>query len=346
MRIYLWLVLFLVLSISPGYAQTTTIAVITDLSGPMASWGQQTQAGARLALKELQTAGEDVDIEFGDHQLQAKSAVSEIARILALTEVRGVFMEFTPTTIAAAPLLVQRGTPLIYSAAAASPLSLGDRIFKSYMNYVDGCALVARELKLRGIMKPALLKSINEFGELCLEGLRTVFPEPMIFEYSTGDDVRTQVMNLKNNHADWVINPAFIPDFSRMLKAMTDLRFYPLVSSNHDAVDPTELSRYPDLAAKVITFALPEVPSALVDRCITEGFCRDRRQQSAIMIGYLHSKQLLRAARICAKNGSPSDSECITKALLASPADPSLGFLGWHARQAQFNLHLVEGNRE
>lgn len=322
-------------------AETSRIALLTDLSGPMSSWGKQTQAGARLALKELRSSGLDVDIVFGDTQLQAKAAVSEVTKALTADKIEAVFSEFTPTTVAIAPILVQRNIFLLYSAAAASPLKLGSTVYKTYMNYVEACAMAAAEFKKLGVKAPALLKSINEFGELCLQGMQRVFPEPIVVEYSTGDDVRSQVLSLKKKGADCIVNPAFIPDFSRMLKALGDIHYLPIVSANNDAMDPKVMAEFPQLASQAYSFSLPPAPAAFLTRSVDEGFSENRENPNAVMLGYLHTKQLLRAVRSCADAGKRGQGTCVAESIATAPADPEFGFQGWKDRQAAFRLRLV-----
>jgi ABC-type branched-subunit amino acid transport system substrate-binding protein len=307
----------------------------------MASWGKQTQAGARLALKELHAAGQDVDIVFGDTQLQAKSAVSEVMKALTTDKVEAVFSEFTPTTVAIAPVLVQRNVLLLYSAAAASPLTMGGSVYKTYMNYIEACSMTASEFKKKGVKSPALLKSINEFGELCLQGMKQVFENPIVVEYSTGDDLRTQILALKKQGADCVINPAFIPDFSRMLKAMAEIRFQPFVAANHDAMDPKVMAEYPEGALRAYSFSLPQAPTAFLQRITAEGFSDSNENPGAMMLGYLHTKQLLQAARSCADAGKRGDGSCVADSLAHAPADPAFGFQGWKDRQAAFDLRFA-----
>ena len=335
-------VALILLAASSALADSPRLGLLTDLSGPMSSWGKQTQAGARLALKDARSDGMDVEIVFGDNQLQAKAAVSEANKLLTADKVDAVFSEFTPTTIAIAPILIRRDVFLLYSAAAASPLELGMGVYKTYMNYVEACAMTAAEFKKRGVRAPALLKSINEFGELCLQGIKRVFPDPIVVDYSTGEDVRVQVLNLKKRGADCVINPAFISDFSRMLKAMGELQYYPFVSANNDAMDPRVMAEFPQIAAHAYSFSLPQPPGALLDRCMSQGFCDNRDNPSAVMLGYLHTKQLLQAVWSCSQKGHRAQRECIAEAFAASPVDSTLGFQGWQNRQAAFELRLVQ----
>ena len=65
---------FFSLIVSPAFSETVKVkvGVLTDLSGPAAYWGMQARLGAELAVKELRASGKEIELIYGDHQLDAK----------------------------------------------------------------------------------------------------------------------------------------------------------------------------------------------------------------------------------------------------------------------------------
>jgi ABC-type branched-subunit amino acid transport system substrate-binding protein len=105
------ILLFLAIVTLPGHvrADPVRIGVLTDLSGGMAFWGKQSRIGAELARDEIRSGGGDLELIFGDHQLQAKSAVTEFQKLADIESIDALYSEFTPTSVAIAPITTTEG---------------------------------------------------------------------------------------------------------------------------------------------------------------------------------------------------------------------------------------------
>ena len=80
------------------------IGIITDLTGPASYWGESTQEGAEVALKELREEGYNVELIFEDFQLDTKKALTSAQRLL-LEDVDAIYAEFNPAAVAVGSLL-------------------------------------------------------------------------------------------------------------------------------------------------------------------------------------------------------------------------------------------------
>lgn len=313
------------------------IGLITDLSGPMAFWGQATKSGAMLAINDLKAEGIPVELILGDHQLKPQQAVSETTKMLSQDAISAIYIEFTPTAIAAGPLLAKEGIPTLYSAAAVSPLKLGNNIFKTYLDYAESCTQAAQFLKKRGVKRTAILKASHEFGELCWQALKTVYPAAVVQEYNIGDDIRTQVLALKRDEVEAIFNPTFTPEFWRMLRALHDIKFSPLLVANDDAVDRRAIQELPYLSETIFTFSLPKSSEEFLARLHSSSMEMPTSNFTPINLGYLHTMQLARALWEC-----QGARICTIDKLAASPAQQGFGFLGFKNHIAQFNVSITK----
>jgi ABC-type branched-subunit amino acid transport system substrate-binding protein len=310
----------------------------------MASWGKQTVLGAEIARDELSQGGNRLVLITEDHQLVPRKAVSAFQKLADIDAVDAVYSEFTPTSIAVAPLSKTKKTPVIYSAAAVSALSASPYIFKTYLDYVQGCRLVGEYWKVTGIKKVGILKANLEFGELCAQGMKQVYPEATEVEYTPGDGVATQILTLRSRGVEAVVNATFEPDFLRMLKNLNDLGWRPQIATQSDAITNETQTKFPNIFEKLVTFALPILPESFISRIKAKDPGNNLISLSAAGLAYLHVKQLY-AARLACRN---RDSECLVKHLAAARSDSSVGFRGWIDRTADFNvrLHTWEKGKE
>lgn len=322
-------------------AQEVRIGVLTDLSAGMASWGRQSVLGAEIARDEIEAAGGSIRLFIADHQLQAKNALSEFHTLVDLRKVQAVYSEFTPTTLAIAPLSGAKAIPVIYAAAATSALNSSPYIFKSYIDYIQGCALVAQRWKAQGLNKVAILKASLEFGELCDQGLRTVYPQAEAASYNPGDEVATQVILLKKRGVEAIINASFEPDLLRMLKAVSDLGWRPQMAAQSDAVGTEFPSQYDQQRKLLLLFSLPTLGEEFIAKVRKYDPPNTLVSISAAGLAYLHVHQLYSAVRRC----SEPSATCVSDEIAKSPPDPLTGFRGWRARVADFDIQVTPADK-
>ncbi len=311
-----------------------TIGLLTDLSGPAAYWGKQTRIGAQIALNELNTGEENaLEIVFSDHQLNTAKAVTAAQKLIYIDKVDALYSEFTPTTIAVSPLAKKAHKLFSYAAAAQSILQENPYAFKSYLDYIAGCRSVALHWKRNEIKRVGILKATAEFGELCLEGAKEVYPQITVVDYNHGENVATQVLVLKQKNIQAVLNATFEPDMLRMLKSMKTLKYFPLIGSNEDALGTDAAKGYPRLAKGVILFGFSSINEAFTEKVKGIDPRNNLISLEAAALAYLHVKQLYQVLQSCG-----SDITCQNDSLANSKADNTIAFQGWKDRVAQFEV--------
>lgn len=318
-------------------ADSIRIGVLTDLSGPMASWGNQARLGAQIAADEIKQSGADFDIVLGDHQLQGKNAVSELRKLTDIDKIDALYCEFTPAAVAIAPIIEAKNLPMIYSAAATSPLKSASRIFKTYTDYREGCHMIATAWKAKGIKKVGLLKANLEFGELCLEGAKQVFPNLEELVYNPGDEVNSQLLIFKSHAVEGIINAAFTPDYVRMFKSLERIRYFPLIGATNDAVGETVHNESPNVRSKILAFGQPEPSSEFITNVKAHDPKNTLQDIEAAGMSYLHVHQLFEATKVCKQH----DTNCVFEHISQSPKNETIGFQGWNNRIAVFKLNLM-----
>lgn len=173
--------------IAASESRTLKIGYLLDLSAKGAFMGQQSQAGAILAEKELTSVGVKLKILYEDHRTDAKTAVTAVKKLLNIDQVDAVICDLTPTCTAISPLVAAAKKILLYQAPAISILSLNPYAFKNFLDYEEGCRRIAEYWKNSGIKRVAHFKINAEFGELCFKGAQEIFPEQEVFAYDAND---------------------------------------------------------------------------------------------------------------------------------------------------------------
>jgi len=303
----------------------------------MAFWGKQTVLGAEMARDEINAGSERVVIVLGDHQLHAKNALSEYQKLTDLNNVDGIYIEFSLPSAAVAPVSALRKKPTIYSAAASSPLAASPMMYKSFLDYEAGCKQIGEYWRSLGLQKVGILKPNAEFGELCLEGMRKVYPDLFEQDFNPGDEMATQVLALRYAGAEAVVSSAFEPDLQRLLKSMQNIKWTPLVGAQRDLVTAEIIKKFPEYLDKLVAFSLPVLPPAFENAVRERDPSNTLASISAAGLGYLHVKQLYNAISSCPRD----DSACIIKLIGAANPDQQTGFKGWKDRIAVFDFPLV-----
>lgn len=315
------------------------IGVLTDLSGPVAYWGKQARIGAEIAAKEInENNGGRLKIIYGDHKLNTKFAVSEAQKLINIDKVDAIYSEFTPTSVAISSLVKNEQLLAIFSAAADSLANISENIFKTYLDYTVGCKMVANYWKKKGLQRIGLFKANLEFGELCLRGVKEVYPEVEVTEYNPGDNVSTQALLFKSKNIEGVINSTFEPELINMIKAMSSIGYFPEVGSNSDAFTLNAQKQFNEFAKKVYLFNFSPVSSTFLGK--VSNFYPDNNLVSieGAALVYTHIKQLYQVLTIC----SNRDLACQVNELSSSLSDKTIGFERWENRRAIFNLGIYQ----
>jgi ABC-type branched-subunit amino acid transport system substrate-binding protein len=326
-----------------GYSQKQSIkiGVVTDLSGSASYWGESTRAGAELAKKELIREGYDVELIFEDYRLDSKTAVSATQKLINLDDVDFIYFEFSPGAFAVSSVISDTGVPQMY---AAVPISLLEKEynFKTYVNYKPGCESIAKLFKEQGITKIGVLKAQSEFGELCLEGVKDIFPDAVVQEFlpfGQEKDLRTQISKLKEAGASAVINSGIEPDSLLALKQIKELGWIVRYGATVDGITDRVLLEFPGELKGALQFKLKE-PSPEFKSRVDSIIGRKASNYYGAALAYLHFPQIIKAISSCPKK----DLNCITKKINSSQADEFLGFKGFKNKEAMFDLVIEEIN--
>lgn len=291
-------------SLSADQKDTIRIAVITDLSGPGSFWGSQTVLGAEQATKEINKHGEVIKLFVYDSKLQPKDAISAAQKALFVDRVDAVFSDFASPSIAISELVEQQEKILLYAAAARSILSSNPYAFKTYLNYIDGCRLLAERAKKEGAQQLAHLKPISEFGDLCEEGITQVLPQHQLAEFNYGADVLTQVKKFQAMKVDAVISMSYVPDLQNLVKAASQYNFKLKIYTSTETVTPELLKQFPDFKGQFVGFGYPETPASFVNKVRSSFPAREIKYAPTVLATYVHIKQLYQALSQCKAEGT------------------------------------------
>lgn len=306
--------------------ETIKVGVITDLSGPVAFWGQSTKVGAELAKVDLEKAGYKVELIFEDYQMDPAMALTAVQKLVNTDGVNAIYAEFNPATYSITPFLKDKNIPWIYDAAPTSPLLDSPYAYKSYLDFEKGCGQMAQQFKDKGINKIGFLKLNWEAGELCLKGIQDVYAGDTlkVEAYDFGaTDLKTQVTKLKEAGVGAVINAALEPDSLTTLKAMQDLNFDVPFGTVVDGATPNVAAKYPEQFKKTVVFGFGDINADFSARVTAAN--PELGTQFGAALAYMHINQLVKAVGTSAIG----DMAAITAKLDSSPADKTLGFKGF-----------------
>lgn len=298
------------------------IGILTDLTGRAAYLGQQTRIGAEMAADEINTPIKRLLVTFGDHGLDATRAISEAQKMLNADHVHAIFSNFSGPSRAAAPVVQNARRLFVYSAAAVSPLKENRNAFKSYLDYRKGCESIARHWKSEGLSFIGLLQAESEFGVLCEEGAKKVFPNLVATAYKTGESVSSQALILKSKAVAGVLNASYEGDMDNMLKAFVNLGFVPRIGANEDAFTERIMAAHANALGGATSFGMPTPDREFCAQVSARDLKHETCGCDHAGMAYLHLKQMYAALQACAGEGI----ECQARAMLKSPPDPRFGF--------------------
>lgn len=343
-----WVSLLLIILIGAGVLWNTytknqktknqvSIGVITDLSGPVAYWGESTTLGANLAKQELVKDGYKVDVTFEDYQLQAQQALTAATKLVTQNKVNAIYAEFNPAVYTLAPYLKDKNTLFIYDAAPTSPLKESPNYLKSYLDYEVGCQAVAQKFKDAGMTKVGMLKMNLEPGELCEKGVRSVFGDNTETEtFNLGDtDFKTQILKLNSKGAQAIVEIAFEGDTLNTLKVIKEQNLPIKYGTTDDSITTQVTSLYSNELKGGFGFGFRDVDAGFKEKIKAFNGGKDPASYYAAALAYTHIKQMTQAI---AKYGT--DVTRVTAAVAASPADSTIGFQKFANQIAQIDTQI------
>ena len=321
-------------------AQEYRIGFITDLSGPGSYLGAPALRGATLAVEDLQRAGISAKLIVEDHAMDPARALSAAQKLIQLNHVDMLYSEFSAPSVAVSAASKNARLLMLYDAGAASPVRDNPFAFKLFLDFEEGCALLARHLKDRGVGRLGMLKVSVEAGELCSAGAKTVFPDLTELPFNRGESIAAQVFMLKRKGAEVVFNVAYEGDLVNMFKEMIRLHYLPWIGTLRETWLALEAQRnLPPSGLRGVTYGFKRQPAEFI------AALQKRFPGSDAKIGidhaalaYVHLRQAGAALKACARG----DSACQVQKLAQAGSEAAFGFHRWDDRAARYEITVQE----
>ncbi len=343
MKKYLLIILFYFLSALTAMAETEIkIGVLTDLSGLGAYYGNQTRVGAMLAEQEINKEDKNFKIIFEDSGLKPPQALTAMQKLLYFNKVAAVYVDFTPIATAVSPVIKSNKKLMVYSAAARSVALENEYAFKTYLDYQQGCETVAKELKKRGVLKVGLLKANAEYAELCLNGIKNIYPDIVEYSYNRGDLVSSQVLAMKNKNIEVIFNPSYEGDCANSIQAATTINYPVKFVSAEDTFSKDLVAKYKDHLNGSMSFGLKSLPQELKDQAKKLPGGDKLTDYYGTGLAMAHLEQMYQTIKKCGNENITCQLETLKKA----EKDNRIGFKGWQNKIAVLKTEIKEFKKD
>ena len=336
MKKYISLVLLFLLFSNSTYAvdkDKIVIGYITDLSGKAAFWGTQSSFGAELAVNELQQQGKEVELIVADAKLDTKAALSETSKMLYSDRVDAVINDFTPTSVAISSIVKKAKKLFVYLAPADSPRLKNPYAFQSFLDYEIGCKNIAQIWEEAGLKKIGMFKLNTEFGELCLNGARSIFPDIQVVDYNSGEDIRSSILKMKRSQVAAFFQTAYESDMLHRLQVMEELNYHVPVGVPEPLITDLVKQKASNSLEHTTAFGYAPISKQFIGKVLERDPDHEMNNIEAAALAYTHVLQIVDAIVVCNKN----DINCQVKRMQAVKKKSPIGFTGWVERKAQFN---------
>ncbi len=327
--------------VSNAYASPDSVKLgfVTDLTGVGAYWGTQSQRGIALAQREIEKQGGSFDVTISDHTFKPMVALTETQRFLDVTKADAIWVEFAPTVVASSGAVAKARKLFIANSAATSVLKANPFAFKAYLDYERGCAAIAHFWKSKGLRKIGMLKLNAEFADLCLQGARQEFPDLTVMSYDFGESVKSQILSLKSQAIEAILNTALEADMLNTLKALRELNYHvPVGVTEPEGLTDQVRAQYADMLQGVTSFGFPPVSDEFKEKFRVAYPDAPSTALEGAAMAYTHARQVFAAFQNCPGR----KIECIAERMGSSPPDDTLQFLRWEDRIAVYDFTLKE----
>lgn len=201
------------------------IGTVLPLSGALATFGQASLNGMRLAVDEINAAGgvkgQKVVLISEDNKSDATETVNAVSKLITRDNVLAIIGPVTSTdTRAAAPIAQRYGIPFLSGTATAEGITaIGDYIFRiCFVDTFQG-KVVARfardQLKLKkvGILRALTSEQSVGLTKVFKEHFEKLGGQVVIQDFNEGDqDVSAQLTRLKAAGIDGLFIPSYYND--------------------------------------------------------------------------------------------------------------------------------------
>lgn len=340
-RIFFLAVLFFHLFSFTAGAETPKVRLgfVTDMSGPVSYWGKQAVLGLQLAKEDIEKEGGSLEPVLGDHSFKPTAAITESQKLVALDNVDALWVEFSPTAIAASHIAVTAKKLFLNNSAATSILKTNPFAFKAFLDFERGCAAIAEHWKSKGFSKIGMLKLNAEFAELCFRGASSVYEDILVMPYEFSESVSSQVLKMKAAGVEAILNPAFEADMLNLMKAMKVINYHvPIGVSEPDSLTASVKTQYPEMLEGVTSFGFPHISKAFLSKFAKRFPENALVTVEAAAMAYIHARQIFNAVSSCPEK----EIACIMDVMEKSQPDPTLGFIRWENRIAVYQFLLKE----
>lgn len=204
------------------------VAAVVPLTGPGANLGVPFTNGFEMAVDDLNNAGgirgSPVRLIVEDSKLDPRESVQIVQSRLAIDDPDIFSVMFALPAQAVAPILDQAKKPFLYEAFTRGPLN-SSFAFKMNFDALTGCVDLARFAKDHGEYKRlGAIMAQTEYGDLCVQGIRSVEPDVVVYRYPFGDsDFRTLLHKAQNDGVDRLAIVGIDFEFVSLFKQLDEL---------------------------------------------------------------------------------------------------------------------------
>ena len=312
--------------------ETIKIGIITDLTGPAAYWGESSRVGAEIAAEEMRKEGYDVELIYEDYQLDATKALSSAQKLVNIDNVDAIYAEFNPAAISVGSFLKEKNVLFVYDAAVISSLEGNDLAFKTYLDYKEGCKQVAEEFKEEGVNKLGVLKVNLEVGDLCVEGVKEVFPKAEVESYNLGEqDFKTPLLKLTTKGIEAVTTVFFEGDTLNTLKVLREQDLNIRLGTVDDSITEKVRQMYTQELQGTLSFGFRDVSPEFKEKI------KDKKlaTEYGAAITYTHIKQM-----VSSLDKAKGDKKKLISKMENSLADDTIGFKGFTNHIAELEMKI------
>lgn len=320
------------------------IGYITDLSASGAFYGKPSALAAEIAVADINSSGKKVEIIIEDGGMQSSRAIAAAQKLVTLDKVDGIVGQFTPMIVPIASTISSSKIPVIYIAAAESPLTKSDTTFKFFHDFRLGCKEVTQAFIKRGLSPIGQLKVITESGQLCSEGVEQATKDAVTIEYAIGAMVDSEVLTLKRKGVKAIINVGYEGDFINSIHAMDKIRYsVPLGGILEGLFTEKVKAESGNSLEGSLAFAPPAISKDLLDKfeAAAKKSNEPFNQPFAMGFSYATVELLFNALSQC----QGKDKDCAINALKKSPPMPSVGFERFNdQRMGVFKQRVIDSS--
>ncbi len=226
------------LFLSSGYltraanAKPTTLklGVFYPMSGPTSSFGEESMAGAKLAISEINASSKDIKIEFTleDDKSDVTEAANAVKKLINVDKVNVVLGSVASSnTNAGAPIAQAAKIPLVTSASTnVNVTQKGEYISRTcFIDDFQGAALAKFAVETLKAKKAAIVTdSASDYSQGLAKSFRDSFKKlggEIVVEVSyvaTDNDFSSQITKMRTRKPDVVFAPGYYNNVGIMMK--------------------------------------------------------------------------------------------------------------------------------